>query len=413
MKTKRPNAVLYFIAFILFYPAFKLFFRLKVDRKNLTLPKGPHIILANHTTMVDFLLVMLPLYPQRVNVVTAQKFFLYRPLHKLLPMMGCIPKNMFDPDIRSMIGIKEVLKRGDGVLLFPEGRCSTSGNYVGINRATGKMIKKLGVPVISAYVEGAHMCIPHWRKGVRFGRERVTLANLFSEEDIKSLSIDEINTAIDARLSGEEGVSPPEKPFQTFKAKRLAEGLHFILYWCPKCKKDYTMESKGNTIHCTACGNTADMDRAANLIPSGDGVIPDNSISSWFRDQVRNEMRTISDDMDPIIEKVTVRTPTPKPGGGMVENGQGMMRLDTKGWRFDGEISGKQVNLFFPVETVPAMSYDHSDNFQVFHKGAFYKFVPEDTRKCLKYAILSECLHWKFSQRRLMTPGKNSGFVEC
>ena len=410
MKVKRPNVFLYFVAFMLYYPVLKVRYRLKIDKKDLKLPKGPHIILANHKTMIDFLMVMLPLYPHRLNAITAYKYFLYKPLHKLLPMAGCIPKNMFDPDVRSIVGIKTVLKRGDGILLFPEGRCSTSGEYVGISKATGKLIKKLGVPVYSCLIEGAYICTPHWRKGSRYGRTRVTYKSLFTENDLESLSIDEVNAAIDARLSGDEGISPSKKPIQTLRANRLAEGLHKILYWCPKCKSEYTTETESNTIRCTACGNAATMDREAKLTPVNSSKIQED-ISLWYRDQVQHEKRFLSEDMEPILENVKVKTPAPKPGGGMVESGSGIMRLSPMGWHFDGEISGEQVSLLFPVETVPAMSYDHNSNFQIYNEGDYYQFIPEDKRKCIKYVILAECMHRKFSQRISMTPGKNSGFV--
>jgi len=360
--------------------------------------------------MFDFLLVMLPLFPRKLNAVTAQKYFLYSPMHKLLPIMGCIPKNMFDPDIRSIVGIKTVLNRGDGVLLFPEGRCSSSHAYVGMHKSTGKLIKKCGVPVFSCYMEGAHISLPHWRKGIRLGRIRVSYRNLFTENDIKALSIEEINTAIDARLSGFEGAPPVKKPFETLRARRLAEGLDMLLYYCPKCEREFSMVSEGNTIKCNVCGNNATMNRNGKLTPS-EGSIMQEDISMWYRDQVRHEMQSISEDMEPIVEQVKVRIPTSKPGGGMVESGFGTMQLDSKGWRFSGEISGQQVNLFFPVETVPAISYDHCDNFQFYSGGKYYKFAPEDLRKCIKYMILTECVYWKFSERIMMTPGVNSGFV--
>ncbi|MDR2572175.1 MAG: 1-acyl-sn-glycerol-3-phosphate acyltransferase [Oscillospiraceae bacterium] len=407
---KRPNAALYFITYALVYPALKVCFKLDVDRSDLKLPKGPHVVLANHITMLDFLLVMLSFYPRRLNAVGAQKWFLSRPLHKLLPLMGVIPKNMFDPDIRSIVGMKTVLKQGRGILLFPEGRCSSSQVYAGMHKSTGKLVKNFGVPVISCYIEGAESCIPHWRKGFRCGRIRITFRNLFSEEDIASLSIDEINAAIDARLSGDEGALPTKKPFQTARSKRLAEGLHRLLYYCPKCEQEFTMISEDDTIRCTACGNGATINRGSKLT-SAPGSIIEDEISLWFKEQVQKEMQSLSEDMEPFIEKVKVRTPSSKPGGGMVESGSGVMRLDPKGWHFDGEISGEEVSLFFPIEAIPAMSYDHCDNFQIYHNGDYYMFIPEDKRKCMKYVILTECMHWKFSSRVLLTPGKNSGFM--
>jgi len=407
---RRPSAALYLVAYSLVYPVLKIYFRLKIDRSDLDIPKGPYIILSNHFTMIDFLLVMLSFYPHRLNAVGAQKWFLYSPLHKLLPKLGCIPKNMFDPDVRSIIGIKTVLNRGDGILIFPEGRCSSSHAYTGMHKSTGKLIKKFGVPVITGYIEGASVCIPHWRKGYKSGRVRVTYKNLFSEDDIKALSIDEINAAVDARLSGTEGALPSKKPFRTFSSKRLAEGLHQVLYYCPKCEMEFTTVTEANVIRCTACGNEATMDREAKLTPSP-GSIAEREISLWFREQVRHEMKSLSDDMEPIIEKVKVRTPSPEPGGGMVESGSGILRLDPKGWHFDGEISGEKVSKFFPVESIPAISYDHCDNFQIYHNGEYYMFIPEDPRRCIKYVILTECMYWKFSPRVQMTPAINSGYI--
>jgi len=325
-------------------------------------------------------------------------------------MMGVIPKNMFDPDIRSIIGIKTVVNRGDGILLFPEGRCSSSNAYVGMHKSTGKLIKKFGIPVISAYIEGANVCMPHWRKVFRFGRVRITYKNLISEEETKTLSIDEINAAVDARLSGAEGALPIKNPFRTVWANRLAKGLQNILYYCPKCKQEFTMVSKGNTLRCTACGNEVIVDRELKLNPT-EGSVGDREISIWFRDQVRHEMSALSEDMEPIVENVKIWTPSPIPGNGMVESGFGVLRLDPKGWHFDGQISGEQVSKFFPVETIPAISYDHNDNFQVYYSGDYYMFIPEDPKKCIKYVILAECFYWKFASNIMMTPGVNSGYV--
>jgi len=408
-RVKRPNAVLYFLTYIFVYPLYKICFKLEVDRKNLKVPKGAYIVLANHNTMLDFLFVMLSIYPHRLNAVGAHKWFLSSPLDKLLHFMGVIPKNMFDPDARSVMGIKTALNRGDGVLLFPEGRCSSSQAYVGIHKTTGKMIKKFGVPVISCYLEGMEICMPHWRKGFRFGRIRITFSNLFSGEDTETLSIDEMNAAIDARLSGDEGVSPAKKPFATCGSKRLAEGLHLILFYCPKCNKEFTMTSEGNTIRCTACGNEATLSREAKLTPAP-GSIAEEEISLWYRDQVRNVMKTVSEDMEPIVESVKVRSPSQKPGGGVVDSGSGTMRIDSKGWHFNGEIYGEKVDRFFPVDTVPAMSYDHDYAYMFYYGGEFYQFIPEDPRKSIRYMILAECLHWKFASKVLMTPPKNSGF---
>lgn len=409
-QIKPPNGFLYFVCYILIYPVLKIFFRLKVDRSGYCPPKGPFIVLSNHQSFMDFLLVMLAVYPRRLNAVAAQKFFYYRPLNTLMPVMGCIPKALFNPDARAIRWMMTVIQRGGRLLIFPEGRCGTDGVYAGIHTSTGKLIKKLNVPVIGCYIEGSYTCMPFWRKGIRLGRERVTLANLFTAEDTQELTIDEICGRVDRRLCGGDHKAPP-KPFMLLRARRLAEGLQHILYYCPCCGREFTLETKGNIIRCASCGSAAVMNRGAKLTPLEGAPLPE-TIHAWFKQQVLYEAQFIQEDMEPVHINVRVRMPL-YAGKGLTVCGQGALALDGKGWHYAGELSGENVRLFFPIETVPALPFDPNDNFQIYSEGKFYVFTPiENPSACSKYATLGECAYWRFSTARQMTRGYDSGYCD-
>jgi DNA-directed RNA polymerase subunit RPC12/RpoP len=222
------------------------------------------------------------------------------------------------------------------------------------------------------------------------------------------MSVDEINLAIDQSLSGRD-LPAPKKPFRTFRAKRLAEGLENIIYYCPKCGLEFTLETKNNTIYCSSCGNTAVMDRFAKLRPEPGSAVPE-SVDKWYKEQVLHEMRSLKEDMEPIKANVSVRMPL-KDGMGIEPCGTGVLWLDPKGWHYDGELSGEGVNLFFPIDSVPVMPFDPHDNFQIYSNGKFYSFTPENARACAKYATIGECAHWRFANSQ-MTPGYDSGFCE-
>ena len=410
-KVKVPNGALYFVVYILFYPFFKIFFRLKVDREGYNPPKGPFIVVSNHVSFMDFLLTMLTIYPRRLNAVAAQKFFLYRPLNWLLPFMGCIPKNLFDPDIRSIKGMMTVLKRGGNILLYPEGRCTVAGAYMGMHKSTGKLLKKFGAPVVSCRIDGAYVCMPFWRKGFRLGRERVTLVNLLSAEDMQTLSADEINRRIDDSLNG-VSAKAPAKPFCVFRPRRLLEGLQNIIYYCPRCGAEFSLETRGNSVRCTECGNTATMDREARLIPAPGCTVP-ATVQQWYKEQTIHEMQSLGNGMEPIKLDVNVRMPG-APGKGIVYCGKGVLSLGPGGWRYEGELCGNETLLVFPIETVPAMPFDPNDNFQIYANGSFYSFAPEGhAAACAKYATIGECAYWKFASPVQMTPGYESGFCEA
>jgi 1-acyl-sn-glycerol-3-phosphate acyltransferase len=409
-KTKTPNAVLYFLVYIIIYPVLKTVFRLKVDRSDYKPPKGAFIVVSNHISFMDFLLVMLSVYSGkfiRLNALTAQKFFFYSPLHKFLPMMGCIPKNLFDPDIRAIIALKSVLKRGGKILIFPEGRCSVHGSYMGMHKTTGSLIKNLGVPVVSCHIAGAYLCMPFWRKsGTRAGKTQVTLANLFTPEDLKSMSVDEINAAIDQSLSG-ANVPEPKKPFKIFRAKRLVEGLENMIYYCPKCSREFTLETKNNKICCAACGNSAEMDVYGKLTPSPGSMIPE-SVSAWYRAQAAYEKKAL-ESFELLEIPATVRMQAKQPGKGLDPAGEGILHLDPGGWHYKGRLHGENADIFFPIDSVPAMPFDPNDNFQIYSDGKFYAFCPKDNaRACAKYATVGECAYWKFASSVQMT---NNDFI--
>jgi predicted RNA-binding Zn-ribbon protein involved in translation (DUF1610 family) len=289
--------------------------------------------------------------------------------------------------------------------------------------------------------------MPFWREGIRAGQVQITISNLFSPENLQSLSIDEINTAVDNRLGGEDRGTvhlslnhplgfvsdqkyPPSvdgtlfskrayrtdepslcfaKPFRTFGKRRLAEGLQYILYWCPKCGQEFTTETIKCRISCTACGNAADLDRYAMLNPTPGSVVP-KDIHTWYKEQARYEAAQLHDDMKPISVHVSVKLPSDVPGGGMVTCGSGVISLDPKGWCYEGELKGENVSLFFPIDTVPALPIDPNDVFQIYAHGTFYMFSPENKRECVKYSVIGECAYWKFASNIQMTPRKDSGF---
>ena len=447
-KTKTPSGLLYFICYLLLYPFLKVFFRLKVDRSCYSLSKGPCIVLANHQSFMDFILTMLTVYPRRLNAVAAQKFFYYSPLDKLLPAMWCIPKCLFDPDPRTISRCIDVVSRGGSLLLFPEGRCSYEGTYIGMHKATGKLIRKLGVPVVSCHVEGSYFCMPIWRKGFRLGRLRVTLANLFSAEDTQIMEVEELNRRIDTRLSGADTL-PPVKPFRVFRARRLAEGLENILYYCANCKSEFTLETDRNIIRCSACGSFAEIDCYERL-KSGQGSGLPETVQEWFREQVAHEMRSLeglrlrsigmghvsgenrsevyrvdsvddADSADNTDKSDAISSMPPESpiklaevqvilrmkatvGKGLEQCGRGKLVLDSKGWHFTGELRAENVNLFFPIDTVPAIPFDPNDNFQIYSDGVYYAFTPCDNpRACAKYAIIGECAYWRYAREVKMT----------
>jgi 1-acyl-sn-glycerol-3-phosphate acyltransferase/predicted RNA-binding Zn-ribbon protein involved in translation (DUF1610 family) len=402
---RKPNGPLYFALVVLLTPVLKICFRVKVDRKAYAPPKkGSFVVLCNHESFMDFVLSMWSVYPRRLNAVAALKFYYYPALRRILNPMGAISKSLFDPDPKAIMGILSVIKRGGALLLFPEGRCSTDGAYAGMHKATGKLLKKLRVPVVSCRVEGAYVCMPFWRKGIRFGREYVTLANLFTAEDTQRLSVDEINSRIDARLSGADSAAAPKR-LGTARARDLTQGLENILYHCPRCGKEFTLRTERNMIICDSCGGAAEMRRDATLSPLRESAFP-SSVRQWFALQAARETERIRE--NPGAEYVRIDTVVrmrPPGGDGLAECGRGELWLNREGWHYAGTLRGEYTRMDFALETVPAMPFDPCDNFQIYSQGLLYAFTPaENRRACVKYSLIGEAAYRCFSAAPQTTP---------
>jgi hypothetical protein len=314
---------------------------------------------------------------------------------------------MFEPDALAVKNIIDLIKRGDSLLLFPEGRCTIDGTYAGIYKATGKKNKKLGVPVVNGGIQGSYIVWPYWRKRFKRGYIRLTITNLFTAEETKTLEIDEINSRIDD-IFRRCDTNPASREFYTFNKKDIAKDLEGILFLCPCCGSEFTLETKEDVIWCTMCENAAIMDRYAALSSAQEYKMPE-SVQKWYRLQVAHVNKLLSEDMEPIEIPVKVEVSLPKSDG--VKNepehqeyDYGILSLDKKGWYYEGDIFGKAVKEFFPIDTVPALPFDVMDNFQIYAKGRFHKFTPIDNPiACAKFSILGECAYYRFASKIQMT----------
>jgi DNA-directed RNA polymerase subunit RPC12/RpoP len=245
--------------------------------------------------------------------------------------------------------------------------------------------------------------MPFWRGGFRPGVARVTIANLFSAEDLKTLSVDEINQRIDRRLGGAE-TKPPKRPFRVAAPRKLCEGLENILYYCPNCQGLYTLETKKNSLRCTACGTVAKMKRDARIVTKQGPAFPE-TVQIWFKQQIERELTFMQGEMEPLVIAVIVRMSL-SPGNGMEPCGEGVLRLDSSGWRYEGDLKGENVALFFPLDTVPAIPFDPYYNIQIYAGGDMYMFVPKENLKaCVQYSIIGECAYRRYATNMQMTQG--------
>ena len=253
--------------------------------------KPPYLLLGNHNAFYDFKVATKAIFPNRANYVVAIDGFVGR--EWLVRNVGGICKRKFTTDVQLVRHIKRVFDNGDILILYPEARYSLCGTTAVLPDSLGKLCKMMKVPVVTLICHGHHINSPFWNlKKRKLPGTAAQMKQLFTAEQLKEASVEEINEAIRREFVYDDFAWQKENRIMIDEPFR-AEGLHKVLYQCPACATEYRMGSKGDTLYCKACGKRWHMTELGELkAECGDtefSHIPD--WYEWEREQVRREVQ--------------------------------------------------------------------------------------------------------------------------
>lgn len=380
----KPNPFLYYLLAYVVGPVFKLLYRVKIDRSGLKNIQGPAFIVCPHISNIDFLLVGLALAPHRPNFVTSEHF-MSRPLIRcFLTRMAVIPKKMYCADIRAMRSILQAKDQGHLIVIFPEGRLSCFGHSVNLTDGTAELVKKLGINVYTVTGNGAYLTLPKWGKsGLRSGRIQVEGALLLDAEAVQSMTVAEIQEALElAILHDEDKVAREMMSGVKYKSKAPASGLDGILYKCPVCGAEFQMETastnpdlSGDVIRCSACGMEARLDQSYVLHGA-----PFDSINAWFLWQMEQI------DLDQPLESQCVIYAVGPDGNRDWNAGSGTIRMNREEITFSGEVFGQPLEFTETTRSVKAFPASVGSHFDIYHNKVMYNFsLRPDPRANMKW----------------------------
>ena len=251
----------------------------KVKKINMEGLKPPYILLSNHQYFVDFELTAMVTHPHRVNNVVNIDGFYRRPW--LLELIGAICTRKFTNDLHLIKSIRKVIDRGDILAMYPEARYSASGTTAYMPESLGMLVKRCKVPVVAVVHHGNHLHTPFWN----FRKPRkvplyTTATQILTAEDVAQMSSREIYEKIVGALQYDEYAYQREMGIKITEPYR-AEGLHKILYQCPKCKTESKMASEGAEIYCTECGKRWTLLEDGTL-SANDGETEFSRVPDWY-----------------------------------------------------------------------------------------------------------------------------------
>jgi 1-acyl-sn-glycerol-3-phosphate acyltransferase len=255
-----------------FGPLIKRIYAFRTDRAAAI--EGPFLVVANHVTAADPVLLCLSFRSQMYFVASEHL------MQKGLP--SALLRFFFDPIVRrkgdsAVTAVREMLaclKNGQNVCVFPEGTCSFDGKNSPMLPTIGKLARTSGATLVTYRFEGGYFTLPRWGRGIRRGFYEGHIVNRYAPETLRAMSNEAVNACIAAELS-EDAYARQEQVRAVYKSRRRAEYLESAFFLCPACGRIGTVETQGETIRCR-CGMTGTLDASYRL--SG---LPVKTLVEW------------------------------------------------------------------------------------------------------------------------------------
>jgi len=167
---------------------------------QLNIPQvGPLIIVSNHQSHFDPPLIGMGTRRQ-MNYVARGTLFGFAPFRWLITSLGAI---RIEREGIGLGGIKESLrrlKRGEVVVLFPEGTRTHDGRLGEFHGGFITLARRSGAAILPAAIEGAFDAWPRHRMLPTLGEIHVRYGTLLTPETIAAMSDEEVLTEVRRRI---------------------------------------------------------------------------------------------------------------------------------------------------------------------------------------------------------------------
>lgn len=266
----------------------------------------PCLILMNHSSFTDLQIIGKLFSSRPYNIVCTNDGFVGK--EWLMRAIGCIPTKKFIPEASLVKDMNFVIhKLHSSVVMFPEASYSFDGTQTPLPGSLGKCVKLLKCPVIMVKTEGAFLRDPLYNNlQKRKVKVSADVTYLLSPADIAAKSAEEINTVLTEAFTYDHFATQQKNGVKVDEPFR-ADGLHRVLYKCPKCGCEGKTVGKGIYIKCGNCGETHELTEDGTL-KNINGETKFRFISDWYRwerECVRTELEKgeyrLDEDVDILV----------------------------------------------------------------------------------------------------------------
>ncbi|MEA4889486.1 MAG: lysophospholipid acyltransferase family protein [Clostridiaceae bacterium] len=409
-RYQAPAGWLYWPLTVLAGMLLRLLFGLRLRRDPAVRQlSGPLIVLGNHASFLDPLIMAAALFPKRIHFLATRHFFRRRLPRAILELLRAIPKVQFRTDSRALKQMLLVLRSGGILGIYPEGQRSMTGSALPIDEAIAKLIHKANCPVVSVIEQGAYLAWPRWSLcGPRFGRVEARIQLLFTREETQRLDVDELQARVVKNLAFQDYAWQNTRR-HLYLSRAPASGLHQICHQCPACGRTLAMTSSGRHIVCRYCGNRGLVDRFGLIRPARmsrrdlkryqpsdkkkEGAVwPDPDFwQRWQMEQLYLMMRDSS-----FKQSFPVRLEILSDDGDITNRQSGVLSLDSSGLFFlpqpeSGQTAAPAMRI--PIQNKNGIDADYGRQFEIMVDNQICRFVFQEGQAVI---LMANAIHILF-----------------
>ena len=403
--------------------ACRLFYgiRIKADKEVKKLP-GPLVIVGNHPSYIDPILMGTALYGRPINFVAGEFLFRRKIFGHIITKGGCIPKAQYRNDVRTVKAMFRVLSRGGVLGIFPEGTRLTDGHSIDFEPGLATLIKRAGAGLVVFRSHGAYMTWPRWSKDSRRkGRITGEFTRVIPKEEIEKMSVDEVYATMKKELEYDEYEYFSDH-IQEFKSKIPAEGVENVANICPKCEGINTTSAVKDLLTCRVCGNQVVMNKRGFFEPKTPEDKCFSTLHQWTQWEKTIYEREIGKPDYCLTEKVELHQHCgirdyAKVGTGVltIKDGvityEGTLCAPEEGILYkkgkpvpehaDRDLSkiGKPVKKEFPIRTMKGILMDFGKYMEIYEaSGQENRIVPENPQRLYEIQSIVSAMKKKLKE---------------
>ena len=382
--------------------------KLTVDKIKMEGVKPPYLLLPTHSSPLDYPVIDRAIAPHAMNC--ALPLDAVRGAGGLIRRLGGIPRRRFAQNpyfLPHLIHCAEEYKTV--VCLHPEPNFSLDGTTAALSPSLGELCYGLKLPVVALRIYGSFVAAPQWNRAEQKLPLHAELECIATKDELPSLTKEELFSRVTHAMQRDDYAWQRERGIE-LKNPRRAQGLHNILYRCPRCNSEHKMYSERARLWCASCGKAWQMNTLSELTAE-EGKTEFSFIPDWVKWERALLCEALQRGDYRFEEEVTVRT---LPAKKFFRQGKGKLVQTKEGTRLICTAYGKAQELFFPAGELEGVHVEFGDPLRKDGRTSFgdcvdistqsdsYRLTLHGRNRAAKLALATEELY------RLAREGKLS-----